>query len=565
MNWLRLYHEVISDPKWPAVARRAQTNQGTVVSVWVALLIYASQQDERGSVDGFCATDCDALYGYDDGTCQRVIDALKERGVIQDGKLAAWDKRQPKRERETDETSTERVRKYRQARAVTSCNANETALKHHETPCNANENHETPPDKDKIKIREDKDYYDAREKGGVGEKETQPPVEEAAASLSTPSGSKAQPQEPEPNELILSADPAKPPAPSKPQPVSAQAIADLWNRMMPERGFAVSGDESGSSLEDVEDETIMTLTLARDMEPTSNKYYPTVNTTNTAFEDLTDEVSEAVQWQLVKATKEPTYKAYDYYYIKDGKATIKNAGDTVAVQPYNLQLVKDGQVVNKYISINGTTVSLTGSKTDVYIKENVDGSVSIKAGSFNANQYMSVQNYRDAEFKNSNRLGMRSVSEESEATEVKLYLASDAPVISWQNQGHATLQSEEGLYITMEENNDGKVNSIEPETFYLTKTDTNKAIPSFYISKGINGDAATERMYLFNPVDSIPYLVNAPVDERYQWDEETTKAIFKAGTLLTPDTMKTIIKAEETVIAQKADNWLLLHPSDECR
>ena len=304
----------------------------------------------------------------------------------------------------------------------------------------------------------------------------------------------------------------------------------------------------------VEDETIMTLTLARDMEPTSNKYYPTVNTTNTAFEDLTDEVSEAVQWQLVKATKEPTYKAYDYYYIKDGKATIKNAGDTVAVQPYNLQLVKDGQVVNKYISINGTTVSLTGSKTDVYIKENVDGSVSIKAGSFNANQYMSVQNYRDAEFKNSNRLGMRSVSEESEATEVKLYLASDAPVISWQNQGHATLQSEEGLYITMEENNDGKVNSIEPETFYLTKTDTNKAIPSFYISKGINGDAATERMYLFNPVDSIPYLVNAPVDERYQWDEETTKAIFKAGTLLTPDTMKTIIKAEETVIAQKADN-----------
>ena len=72
--------------------------------------------------------------------------------------------------------------------------------------------------------------------------------------------------------------------------------------------------------------------------------------------------------------------------------------------------------------------------------------------------------------------------------------------------------------------------------------------------KFCNGDATTERLYLFNPVDSIPYLVNAPVDTRYEWDEETTKAIFKAGTLLTPDTMKTIIKAEETVIAQKADN-----------
>ena len=39
-------------------------------------------------------------------------------------------------------------------------------------------------------------YYDAREKGGAGGKETQPPAEEAAASLSTPSGSMAQPQEP---------------------------------------------------------------------------------------------------------------------------------------------------------------------------------------------------------------------------------------------------------------------------------------------------------------------------------------------------------------------------------
>ena len=325
----------------------------------------------------------------------------------------------------------------------------------------------------------------------------------------------------------------------------------------------VSSVDKFAGFLNVEDETIMTLTLARDLEPTSNKYYPTVNDGNTAFGDLTDEVSEAVQWQLVKATKEPTYKVYDYYYIKDGKATIKNAGDTVAVQAYNLQLVKDGQAVDKYININRTSVSL-GSKTNVYIKENVDGSVSIKSAvnkSIIEQKYMSVTDYRateygegSGEFGSKDDLMMRDVAETSKATEVKTFLASDAPVISWQNQGHATLQSEEGLYITMEENNDGKVNSIEPETFYLTKTDTNKAIPSFYISKGINGDAATERMYLFNPVDSIPYLVNAPVDERYQWDEETTKAIFKAGTLLTPDTMKTIIKAEETVIAQKADN-----------
>ena len=316
----------------------------------------------------------------------------------------------------------------------------------------------------------------------------------------------------------------------------------------------------------VEDETIMTMTFARDLEPTSNKYYPILKddyTIPTTGNKLTDEVSEAVQWQLVKAQKEPKYLTYDYYYIKDGKATIKQQGDTVAIQPYYLQLVKDGQVIaDEYININGQAVDVDASKVAVYIKNNVDGSVAIKTDvKATSNQYLSVTDYDadeygsgNGKFNSTDGMLMQYIAEEPKATDIKTYLVSDAPVISWQNQGHATLQSEEGLYITMEENNDGKVNSIEPETFYLTKTDTNKAIPSFYISKGINGDATTERLYLFNPVDSIPYLVNAPVDTRYEWDEETTKAIFKAGTLLTPDTMKTIIKAEETVIAQKADN-----------
>ena len=319
----------------------------------------------------------------------------------------------------------------------------------------------------------------------------------------------------------------------------------------------------------VEDETIMTMTFARDMEPTSNKYYPIVenNAFPTTGDKLTDDVSEAVQWQLVKEKKNPEYRAYDYYYIKDGKATIKQAGDTVAVQPYKLQLVQDGQAQNKYITISGTSVSL-GTGTYVYIKENVDGSVAIKTGRPNltgsiGTTYLSVIDYNAGKYGNNasgsfgsdDGLYMQSVLETSKATDIKTYLVADAPVISWQKEGHVTLQTEMGNYITKAEDNSGIVSSNEAETFYVAKTDANKAIPSFYISKGINGgDATAERLYLFNPVDSIPYLVNAPVDTRYEWDEETTKAIFKAGTLLTPDTMKTIIKAEETVIAQNADN-----------
>ena len=317
------------------------------------------------------------------------------------------------------------------------------------------------------------------------------------------------------------------------------------------------------------DEAIMTMALARDYTPTSEKLYPIVNSDNnfpTATKDakFTDEVSEAVQWQLVEAKDKPDYKTYNYYYIKDGKAVVKNWGDTVAVQAYNLQLVKDGQAVAKYLKAANSnhqdiTLDSEANASDFYIKINKDGSVSIKRDIAGVNHVSTSYFDNVDEFDETQNLEMRAVeypttTNDVEATDVKVYLFDDSPLKSWQNQGHVTLQTEMTNYITKDENNAGVVNSNEPETFYLTKTDTNKAIPSFYISKGINGDAESERLYLFNPVDSVPYLVNAPVDVKYEWDEVTAKAIFKAGTLVTPDTMKTIIKGDETLVAQKADN-----------
>ena len=332
----------------------------------------------------------------------------------------------------------------------------------------------------------------------------------------------------------------------------------------------VEGVDKFDGFVNVADETIMTMALARDYTPTSEKLYPIVDSNNNfpTGNDVkfTDEVSEAVQWQLVKATDKPKYQTYNYYYIKDGKAVVKNWGDTVAVQAYNLQLIKDGQAIaDKYLhakgSNNASGVNLVAetSATDFYIKNNVDGSVSIKIADSNAaidgTVHVSTQNYDvPANFNEKVEMQMRNIAMTSNATDVKVYLFDDSPLKSWQNQGHVTLQTEMTNYITKDENNAGVVNSNEPETFYLTKTDTNKAIPSFYISKGINGDAESERLYLFNPVDSVPYLVNAPVDVKYEWDEVTAKAIFKAGTLVTPDTMKTIIKGDETLVAQKADN-----------
>ena len=172
MNWLRLYHETITDSKWPAIARRAQTNQGTVVSVWIALLIYASQHEDRGSVEGFCAADYDVQFGYEDGTVERVCDAMEDRGVIRDGRIAAWEKRQPRREREDAESSTKRVQEYRERNK----RKNETPCNAIETPCNANYSHETPPDKERDKEKDKYIYIQdaVGNKGGMGGEEPNP-------------------------------------------------------------------------------------------------------------------------------------------------------------------------------------------------------------------------------------------------------------------------------------------------------------------------------------------------------------------------------------------------------
>lgn len=85
MEWLRWYHGACSDAKCPLIARKSGTCVGVVVSVWAALLEQASQDEERGSIEGFDPETYDVLYGYEDGTCAAVLKAMTEKGLIADG------------------------------------------------------------------------------------------------------------------------------------------------------------------------------------------------------------------------------------------------------------------------------------------------------------------------------------------------------------------------------------------------------------------------------------------------------------------------------------------------
>lgn len=135
-SWFRSWHGAPTDNKWLVIAKRAQVQPGIVSAIAWALLDYASQADERGSVKDFDVETYATFSGFEESAVNAVITAMQEKGVIgPDGRLTAWDRRQPKRE----DDSAERVKEYRKRKRnvsqgdgedVTQCNAESRSVTH---------------------------------------------------------------------------------------------------------------------------------------------------------------------------------------------------------------------------------------------------------------------------------------------------------------------------------------------------------------------------------------------------------------------------------------------------
>lgn len=132
MQWWRAHHGISNDSKLAVVAMRAKARKCEVGWVWVILIDYASQQEVRGSISGLDDDQISVMAEIPAETAASILESMRYRGLITpEGILTAWTKRQPIREREDVESSTDRVRKFR-------------TMKHHETPRNAKKKHETP-------------------------------------------------------------------------------------------------------------------------------------------------------------------------------------------------------------------------------------------------------------------------------------------------------------------------------------------------------------------------------------------------------------------------------------
>ena len=334
---------------------------------------------------------------------------------------------------------------------------------------------------------------------------------------------------------------------------SGEALNQAWVKLT-----KVASVDKFAGFLNVEDGTKMTLTFARDLDPTSNKLYPVVTkTTSGAFElsnsKLTDKVEEAAQWQLIKS-EEPSYKAYTYAYIDaDDKVAYKTLGDTVAYYTYNFEYVNDGLATAKYLASRNVTdyqLDDEAKAFDFVIFENADGSYNVKAS------YISPVAMTTSKPNVNGWMVRTSINQEIAATAIKTYLVQDAPEVSLSaDASYVTLKSELGNYVAMTGERDGIIVNNDPVTFRVFATDLKSVVPSFYVTTGWNAEDGS-RMFLFNPADSVEYYVGAGTyDKEYQWAENTTKAIFKSGVLnASLDTLTTSIKGKDVNVAMKADN-----------
>lgn len=204
IDWFRWHHGSVTDPKFQLVARKSKQALAAVIAVWAFLLERASESDVRGEFGAVDFESIDCLFGLDDGATQSILAAMADRGLVMDGCVCAWEKRQPKRER-ADSTNTDRSRAFRdrQRQALQGGEAqrqeeHEEAKADDATPCNATQRQKKPRGEER---RVEEEYQEPN--GSVGSADP--------------------PQQP-------SQSPAKPELPR----CDAQAVVALYHEHLPE-------------------------------------------------------------------------------------------------------------------------------------------------------------------------------------------------------------------------------------------------------------------------------------------------------------------------------------------
>lgn len=110
MNWVRLWQDMPTDPKWRVVAKRSGRPLSEVLAVFVHMLTNAgANATERGVLERWCHDDIAAALDIEPEHVEAIYDAMQGK-TLQGDALTGWEKRQPKRE----DGSAERAKAWRE-------------------------------------------------------------------------------------------------------------------------------------------------------------------------------------------------------------------------------------------------------------------------------------------------------------------------------------------------------------------------------------------------------------------------------------------------------------------
>lgn len=111
MAWVRLWHDMPTDPVWRVIARRSGQRIGDVIAMFNMLMVQAGENpNERGRTQGNDDDEIAAALDIEPEQVSAIREAMQ--GKVLDGdRLSGWEKRQPKRE----DGSAERAKAWRDA------------------------------------------------------------------------------------------------------------------------------------------------------------------------------------------------------------------------------------------------------------------------------------------------------------------------------------------------------------------------------------------------------------------------------------------------------------------
>ena len=307
-------------------------------------------------------------------------------------------------------------------------------------------------------------------------------------------------------------------------------------------------------------------------------YYMELNKNKTAFVP-TLKASDAVEVNFALNKVDETAGPKDlvinsYAYLdKDGRI-LTDAADTLAIPSYTVSYKIDKDtyfVTGDNLAVRKAKTATAAGAKKVVLKKHINDSYALAIPT-NVNGVAKAAEF--AVKPNGNNFAYKAIANALKDADFAYASLSLQDMNDYETlkvvSRHATFEAVNVAGgVSMQENKNGILEGIigaDALTFWLDTADSEKATPSFYISKGIAKAEETKayndevRNFLFNPTDSAAIYnegsATTAVDKKYilEGTEENLKAIFRPAALIAEDTMTTVVDGKElTVVAAKAD------------